>query len=72
MVVENITSILLPEEIVKDLSFLATLFQAIGGLIVAYIVFSIINVIMGKKKEQELKKIREAVEQINEKLGKKR
>ena len=72
MVVENLTSIILPEELVKDLSFLATLFQAIGGLIVAYIVFGIVNLILGRKKEKELKRIRELLEQINAKLGKKR
>jgi hypothetical protein len=72
MVIENITSIILPEEVVKDLSFLATLFQAVGGLILAYIIFSIINLILGKKKEQELKRIRELLEEINKKLGKKK
>ena len=50
MVIENITNIILPPEIVKELSFLATFFQAIGGLIIAYIVFSVINTILERKK----------------------
>lgn len=68
MVIENITNIILPPEIIKELSFLATFFQAIGGLVLAYIVFNIISIIHGRKKEQELKRIRVLLEQINKKL----
>ncbi len=61
-----------PEMLIEDMSGLITFFEAIGGLIVAYIIFGIVNLILGRKKEKELKKIREAVEEINKKLGKKR
>jgi len=72
MVVENITSIILPEEVVKNMSFLTTLFQAVGGFIIAYIIFNIISIILGRKKGQEIKRMRELLEEINKKLGKNR
>ena len=70
MVIENITNIIIPDVIVKDLSFLATLFQAIGGLIIVYIIFSIINIKFVKKRQRELVKIRELLEKINKKTKK--
>ena len=70
MVIENITNIILPDSIVKDLSFLATLFQAVGGLIIVYIVFNIINLRFVRKRQRELIKIRELLEKINRKIKK--
>lgn len=70
MVIENITNIILPGELVKDLSFLTTLFQAVGGLIIVYIIFNIINLRFVKKRQQELIKIRELLEKINKKIKK--
>jgi Na+/citrate or Na+/malate symporter len=60
------------EALFDQLGTLTTIFQAIGGLIIAYIIFSAINVWHGWKKEKELKKIRQLLEQINKKLGKKK
>ena len=58
----------LPEVLVKDLSFLATLFQAVGGLIIVYIIFNIINLRFVKKRQRELEKIRKLLETINKKI----
>jgi uncharacterized membrane protein YqgA involved in biofilm formation len=70
MVIENISNIILPDSLVKDLSFLATLFQAVGGLIIVYIVFNIINLKFVKKRQKELEKIRSLLETINKKIKK--
>jgi len=61
-----------PEALFDKLGTLTTIFQAIGGLIIAYIIFSAINVWHGWKKEKELTRMRQLLEQINKKLGKKR
>lgn len=70
MVIENISNIILPDSLVKDLSFLATLFQAVGGLIIIYIIFNIINLKFVKKRQKELEKIRSLLETINKKIKK--
>jgi len=70
MVIENISNIILPDVLIKDLSFLATLFQAVGGLIIVYIVFNIINLKFVRKRQKELEKIRSLLETINKKIKK--
>ncbi len=74
MVLENIPNItsINVEDILTQVSTLMTIFQAIGGLVVAYIVFNIINIFWNRKKRREIKKIRELLEEINTKLSKKR
>ena len=69
MVVENVTGIL-PEEIVSQLVTLTRLFQALGGLIIAYIIFGIVNTILNRKKQNEMKRMRILLEEMNKKLGK--
>lgn len=71
MTIENFTNVLLPEDVVHQISYLSTLFQAIGGLVIAYIVFNIINIIHNQKKEKELKKMRMLLEDIDKKLSRK-
>ncbi len=61
-----------PEVLFEDMSSLITFFEAVGGLIVAYIAFGIVNIILGRRKDAELRKMRELLQQINNKLGKKK
>ncbi len=68
----NATLAQLPTALLSRVSHLITLFQAVGGFIIAYIVFNIVNIFWNKKKADETKKMRELLEQINKKLGKKR
>jgi hypothetical protein len=49
---------------------LTNIFQAIGGFILAYILFNIIALILDRKKNQELVQIRLLLEKMNKKLGK--
>lgn len=67
MAIENI---ILSDVMIKDLSSLVTLFQAIGGLIIIYIIFNIINIKFVKKRQRELVKIRKLLETINRKIKK--
>jgi hypothetical protein len=60
------------EALFDQLGTLTAIFQAIGGLIVAYIIFSIINVWHSWKKEKELTRMRQLLEQINKKLSKRK
>jgi len=73
MVVENLanlTNIETLEILIKRVSTLTAIFQAIGGLILAYIIFNIINTIIAKKKRDELKKIRQLLERIDKNISK--
>lgn len=70
MAIEGLVDNAILENLVKQVSNLSTLFQAIGGLILAYIIFNVINMIHNWKKEKELRRMRELLEQINKKLKK--
>jgi hypothetical protein len=62
----------IPAELSGRFSNLITLFQAIGGLIVAYIIFNIANMFWNRKKADEMRKMRLLLEQINKKLDNKK
>ena len=68
----NATGIVLNDVLLKRASGLITMFQAIGGLIIAYLVFNIISLWQARKKRKDIEKIRETLERIDKKLGKKR
>jgi len=73
MVVENLanlTNIEMLEILIKRMYTLSTLFQAVGGLILAYIVFNIINTIIAKKKRNELRRMRQLLERIDKNISK--
>ena len=69
MVLEGM-AITLPEETINSLHNLIRIFEAVGGLIIAYIVFNIINIIFNRKNRNEFKKMRKAVESIDKKMNK--
>jgi len=71
-IVGNVSSIILAQDLFNQASHLITLFEAIGGLIVAYIAFNIISLFLDRKKSKELARMRELLEQINRKLDKRR
>ena len=71
MALEDITLKAL-EDLTGQISNLTTIFQAIGGLIIFYLVFNIINVIMNKKKNKEIKEINKNLKEIKNLLSKKK
>lgn len=70
MEIGNLTDIMF-EDLVTQISSLTTLFQAIGGLIILYIIFNIISTIMNRKKNKEIKLINKNLEEIKKLLVKK-
>jgi hypothetical protein len=72
MAIENITDAVMLEELVKQIASLTILFQAIGGLIILYLIFNIINAFMNRKKNKELRNINKNLDDIKRLLSKKK
>ena len=74
MVWENLTGINVIDigETASKISSLIILFQAIGGLIIAYLIFNFINIFMNRRRAKDTEKMVKILEQINKKLDKKR
>jgi len=58
------------QEILSKVNFMTALFQAIGGFVLAYIVFNLVTLFLDRKKNQELIRIRLLLEKINKNLSK--
>jgi len=56
----------IPEELVGSFSGLILMLQALGGVIIVYIVFNIINYILNRKKRNELKEINKNLDDIKQ------
>lgn len=70
--IANLTGALFSGDLLSRTSNLITLFQAVGGLIIAYIIFNTINIFWNRRKAKEFEKMTNLLEQINKKLdGKK-
>lgn len=67
MVITEVTT-----EVMNRFSSLITLFQAIGGLIVAYIIFNVISLWQNRKRRKDSEKMVKILEQINKKLDEKK
>ena len=68
MVMETLSDVTI-ENLIKQMSTLTTFIQAIGGLILLYIIFNIINSIINKGKRKELSQINKSLEEIKVLLG---
>ncbi len=71
MVVGNLTGIL-PETLIGEIETLVKVFQAVGGLIAAYIILYIVYLVLLRKRNVKLEEIRKIVERIDKKLNKKK
>ena len=58
----------IPPELLKNVDTLVTLFHIFGGVIIIYLVFGIINFVLNRKKNLELKKINENLGEIKKLL----
>jgi hypothetical protein len=54
----------LPEELIGKVSTLMIVLQALGAAIILYLIFSIINLFINKKKNKELQLINQNLEDI--------
>jgi len=68
MVMGNFTEVTV-DALVNNVSSLTTFIQAVGGLILIYIVFGVINSVLNRKKGKELSKINKNLEEIKVLLG---
>ena len=57
--------------IASQINWLVALFQAVGGFVIAYIIFNIASILINRRKEKEIREIRVLLEKINRKLVKK-
>jgi beta-lactamase regulating signal transducer with metallopeptidase domain len=71
MVFDNLAEVS-AENLINSISNLTTFIQALGGVILIYIIFNIINAILNRKKRNELREINKNLEDIKELLKKKR
>lgn len=73
MAIDSISSIIasFPLELTPSLKILITIFQAVGGFIILYIIFNIVNTIISRKKNKEIKKISDNLEEIKKLLRRK-
>lgn len=66
----NVSSGVLIESLSK-ISFITHLFQAIGGLVLIYVIFSVANFFLNKKKNKEITQIRVLLERIEKQIKRK-
>ncbi|MBU4069355.1 MAG: hypothetical protein KJ646_00055 [Nanoarchaeota archaeon] len=71
MEISNLTDVTLLENVINQFSSLITLFQAIGGLILFYIIINIIGMILNRKKSKQLAEINKNLKKIKRILQKK-
>jgi len=69
MAIEEVINIL-PQEIIPKVEFLILLIQALGGLLVIYLILSVIRIIMIRKQSKIIKEIRKDVKYLKNKLKK--
>ena len=68
----NASELVLDGELLERASSLITMFKAIGGLIIIYLLFAIYNVIVNRRRARELREMRVLLEKIDKKVNKKR
>lgn len=71
MEISNLTDITLLENVINQFSSLITLFQAIGGLILFYIIINVVSMILNRKKSKQIAEINENLKKIKRILQKK-
>jgi peroxiredoxin family protein len=70
MVVNETLVYILPEELVTEMSGLINILEAVGIAVFVYVVFSIINALLHRKRNKGLKLINENLEDIKAILSK--
>lgn len=68
---EGILMNITPENLTYPVTSITRLIQALGGLIILYLIFGLINLIIGIKKNKELKKMGDNIKKILKLLSKK-
>ena len=71
MVIEDLSDVTI-ENLINQISNLTTFLQAIGGLILLYIIFGVVNAVINRKKGKQLEQINKNLGDIKKLLGKRR
>ena len=71
MVAEEVITAI-PPELIKELYTLNIFVQALGGILIFYILFNIVDVVLARRKNKQLVKINKNLDEINRLLNKKR
>ncbi|MEM4259243.1 MAG: hypothetical protein QXS38_00560 [Candidatus Pacearchaeota archaeon] len=69
-IASNVSTIVMTNELLARTAGMLTLFEAIGGLIIAYILFNIISLWLGRNKAKDISRMRETIERIDKRLAK--
>ena len=62
----------IPEQLLNSVSGLVTIFKAVGIIIIFYLIFGIINLILNRKKKNQLEEINKNLKEIKKLLSKKK
>ncbi len=65
----NAANLTVDGALLEKASNLITMFQAIGGLIIAYLVFNLINLWHARKRRKDIEKMMKILEKIDKKLN---
>ena len=71
MVIENLSDVTI-ENLINQISNLTTFMQGIGGFILLYIIFGVVNAVINRKKGKQLEQINKNLGDIKKLLGKRR
>lgn len=63
MVLSNLNGNL-PENLISQISWLVTILQAVGGFIMLYIIFNIVNTLINKKRLKQIDEITNYLKRI--------
>lgn len=63
MVLSNLNGNL-PENLISQISWLVTILQAVGGFIILYIIFNIVNTLINKKRLKQIDEITNYLKRI--------
>ena len=71
MALENITSTVFnfPPELISQVSLLITVLQALGGVIIIYIIFNVIHALINRKRNKKINEILIGINNMNRNLG---
>jgi len=63
---------ILPSEIASKIDLLITVIGALGGILIIYLIFEIVNFILNRKRNKKIEEIRKDVKFIKDRVNKKK
>lgn len=72
MALSDLGAVTLPENLIYQIGWLITILQAVGGVIIIYIIFNIVNTIINRKRLKQIDEINDHLKQIEKILKNKK